>query len=88
MTQSKTDLLLVALRSNTRGLTATQITYMTGLANPRAAISHMRYRHGYPVQGTQTTDRNGHKRTVYRMVRPSNDIIAAGYRALLDNKNS
>jgi hypothetical protein len=86
MTTTKQQALLEALRKGEE-LTAKQITYRFGIPNPTASVSALRFQ-GYPIYANRRTNRLGDTFTKYRLGTPSRAVIAAGYRALADQKVS
>jgi len=86
MTTTKQQALLEALRKGEE-LTAKQITYRFGIPNPTASVSALRFQ-GYPIYANRRTNSLGGTFTKYRLGTPSRAVIAAGYRALADQKVS
>lgn len=80
MNVTKQHALLEALK-NGEQLTAKQINYRFGIANPTATVSDLRFA-GYPIYANKCTNRRGESYTKYRLGTPSRAVIAAGYRAL------
>jgi hypothetical protein len=80
MTVTKQTALLKALQKGEE-LTAKQITYRFGIANPTATVSDLRFA-GYPVYANKRTNRLGQTFTKYRLGTPTRAVVAAGYRAL------
>jgi predicted transcriptional regulator len=83
---SNLDRLLEALK-NGENLTARQITARFGLANPRAAVSSLRFK-GYAVYLNDHKTAKGEISKKYRIGRPSREIVAAGYRWLAEQARS
>jgi hypothetical protein len=80
MTGTKQTRLLKALQ-NGEELTAKQITYRFGIANPTATVSDIRFA-GFAVYANKRTNKLGQTFTKYRLGTPSRAVVAAGYRAL------
>jgi hypothetical protein len=76
---SKTEKLLNALESGAR-LTSRQISSRYGLKNPTAAITNLR-QEGHSIY----FNRRKNTESFYRMGRPTRELIAAGYRALVNH---
>jgi predicted ArsR family transcriptional regulator len=84
MNSTKQQQLLEALKSGEQ-LTAKQITHRFGIANPTATVSDLRFS-GFPVYANKRTNKRGETYTKYRLGTASREIIAAGYRALAEQK--
>ena len=84
MNTTKSHALLEALQ-NGEQLTAKQITHRFGIANPTATVSDLRFA-GFAVYANKRTNRRGETYTKYRLGTPSRAIVAAGYRALAEQK--
>lgn len=84
MNTTKSQALLEALQ-NGEQLTAKQIASRFGIANPTATVSDLRFA-GFAVYANKRTNRRGETYTKYRLGTPSRAIVAAGYRALADQK--
>jgi len=72
---------LSALQTNTKGLTAAQMTSRFGVANPTATVTALRQK-GYAIYANRMTNKGGETRTFYRLGTPSRAVVAAGYRAI------
>lgn len=83
MNMSKQDRLLEALQ-NGEELTAKQIKARFGLQSPTTTISDLRLRNGFSIYANKRVDTKGRVSTKYRLGSPSRAVIAAGYRALLE----
>ena len=84
MNTTKSQLLLEALQ-NGEQLTAKQITHRFGIANPTATVSDLRFG-GYAIYANKRTNKRGDTFTKYRLGTPSRAVVAAGYRALAEQK--
>lgn len=80
MKATKSQALIEALKKGEE-LTAKQITYRFGIANPTASISALRF-NGYAIYANKRTNKLGQTFTKYRLGTPQREVIAAGYRAL------
>lgn len=81
---TKSQSLLEALKKGEQ-LTAKQITYRFGIANPTATVSDLRF-DGYAIYANKRTNTRGETYTKYRLGRPSRAVVAAGYKALAAQK--
>jgi len=77
---TKSQALIEALKKGEE-LTAKQITYRFGIANPTASVSALRF-NGYAIYANKRTNKLGQTFTKYRLGTPKREVIAAGYRAL------
>ena len=84
MNTTKSHALLEALQ-NGEQLTAKQITHRFGIANPTASVSALRF-DGYAIYANKRTNKRGDTFTKYRLGTPSRAVVAAGYRALAEQK--
>ena len=84
MNTTKSQALLEALQ-NGEQLTAKQITHRFGIANPTASVSSLRF-DGYAIYANKRTNKRGETYTKYRLGTPSRAVVAAGYRALAEQK--
>ena len=80
MTNTKQARLLEAFK-NGEQLTAKQITYRFGIANPTATVSDLRFA-GFAIYANQRTNNKGQTFTKYRLGTSSREVVAAGYKAL------
>lgn len=80
MNVTKSQALLEALKKGEE-LTAKQITYRFGIANPTASVSALRF-NGFAIYANKRTNKLGQTFTKYRLGTPSRAVVAAGYRAL------
>ena len=80
MKTSKQDRIINALKDG-EALTEATIKNRYGVANPRATISALRMK-GYAVYANKSK----HGKTAYRLGAPLRRVVAAGYRALADEK--
>ena len=84
VTMTKQSRLLEALQRGEQ-LTANQITHRFGIPNPTASVSALRFQ-GFAIYANKRTNKRGDTHTKYRLGRPSRAIVAAGYRALAEQK--
>lgn len=77
---TKNGRLFSALRSGS-ALSEAAITKHFNIKNPRAEIHRIRYA-GYPVATMHRRAGNNVDVTEYKMVAPSRELIAAGYKAM------
>ena len=84
MNTTKSHALLEALQ-NGEQLTAKQITHRFGIANPTASVSALRF-DGYAIYANKRTNKRGDTFPKYRLGTPSRAVVAAGYRALAEQK--
>jgi hypothetical protein len=78
--ETKTYMLFDALRSGER-ITASEAHRRFGIGNLSAEVSRVR-QHGFAVYRKNRVAGNNVKVTEYVMGQPSQELIAAGYRAL------
>tara|TARA_B100001115_G_C15444999_1_gene209248 strand:- start:78 stop:431 length:354 start_codon:yes stop_codon:yes gene_type:complete len=77
---TKQDKLVNALKDG-EALTESAMKHRFSIANPRATVSALRMK-GYAVYANKS--KNG--KTIYRLGAPLRRVVAAGYRALADEK--
>lgn len=82
--QTKQNRLLEALQ-NGEQLTAKQIASRFDMPNPTASVSALRFQ-GYAIYANKRTNKRGETYTKYRLGRPSRAVVAAGYRALANER--
>lgn len=78
--ETKTHRLLTALQKG-QTFTKTQAESRFGIKNISAEVSRVRQA-GFAVYANPKKTSKGDRVTVYRMGKPSRELIAAGYRAL------
>jgi hypothetical protein len=78
--ETKTHRLLQAFKEG-KTFTQKQAELSFGIKNLSAEVSRVRQA-GFAVYANPTKTGTGDKVTVYRMGKPSREIVAAGYRAL------
>ena len=88
MTQklTKTDRVIAYLKAG-HDLTEAQARARFGVANMSALASNIRFK-GYAVYRNTKTTAKGHEIDVYRLGTPSKAVIAAGYRALAQDRRA
>lgn len=72
-----------------RDLTAKQLAAMFGFTSPnaaRAAVSDLRMIHGYSIYSNKKTDTKGRVKYKYHYGKATRRVIAAGYRALAEQR--
>ena len=71
---------------NGEELTAKQIASRFNAGNPRAVIQNIRFE-GFPVYLNKRTNSKGQTKGFYRLGSPSKSVIAAGYRAIANERS-
>jgi len=85
---TKTEKFLDALLEGNH-ITTKQAIQRYGFASPestRSAVARLRMVHGYPIESYEAIDTKGRVKYKYALVFPTREVIAAGYRALADEK--